>query len=88
MWRRRGRSGPLSCAAVVELVTAYLEGELPDRDAERVNMHLAGCPGCWAYVDQMRQTIATLGALPLVGLPEEACAMLTEAFRTWAPDRG
>src|SRR5438067_253135 len=45
----------LTCAQVVEIVTAYLEDELSGGDRERVEEHLVSCDGCWTYLDQMRQ---------------------------------
>jgi anti-sigma factor RsiW len=51
------------CADVVELVTEYLEGRLPDSERRRVDEHLTECDGCTAYVEQMRTTIAVSGQL-------------------------
>ena len=48
----------LTCAQVVELVTAYLERRLPEADTERFEEHLVFCDGCSTYLDQMRATIA------------------------------
>lgn len=44
-----------------ELVTGYLEGELPLRGRVAVRWHLAMCDACTAYYDQMRRTVALLG---------------------------
>ena len=37
---------PLSCRALVELVTDYLEGALPDATRLRFEEHLAACADC------------------------------------------
>ena len=58
------RRKPLSCRELVELVTEYLDDTLSRRDRTRFEEHLADCPGCRAYLDQMRKTIRTLRALP------------------------
>jgi anti-sigma factor RsiW len=72
----------LNCDELVELVTDYVEGALDDETLRRVEDHLAGCDGCTSYVDQMRQTIATLGSsLPDVELTDEARNALLAAFR-------
>ena len=72
----------LNCDELVELVTDYLDGALDDETGHRVADHLAGCDGCTTYVDQVRQTIATLGASPLdVELTDEARNALLAAFR-------
>ena len=72
----------LNCDELVELVTDYLDGALDEETGRRVAHHLAGCDGCTSYVDQMRQTIATLGSsAPDVELTDEARNALLAAFR-------
>ena len=72
----------LSCQELVELVTDYLEGALPIRERERFDAHLAGCPGCTIYVEQIRTTIAIAGrTADLEARPE--FAGLLDAFRDW-----
>lgn len=73
----------LSCRELVELVTDYLEGDLPAEEHERVGRHLETCQGCHAYVEQMRQTIELTGRLTVEDVSPEAEAALLEAFRAW-----
>lgn len=73
----------LTCKELVELVTDYLEGALPERDRVRFDEHLGGCDACGTYLDQMRQTIRTLGALREDTIPPEALAELLVRFREW-----
>jgi anti-sigma factor RsiW len=73
----------LSCRELVELVTDYLEGALPAEERARFEEHIAGCGGCKAYLEQIRQTIETLGRLPEDGLTADAERTLLEAFRGW-----
>ncbi len=47
------------CRQVVELVTDYLEGALPPELNEAVERHLALCPPCVEYIEQIRLTAAT-----------------------------
>jgi anti-sigma factor (TIGR02949 family) len=70
-----------TCAEVVELVSDYLDGTLPEEEAQRVADHLAGCPGCTAYFEQVRATTAGLGRVTTDDLPPELRASLLEAFR-------
>jgi anti-sigma factor (TIGR02949 family) len=70
-----------TCAEVVELVSDYLDGALPEPEAQRVADHLAGCPGCTAYFEQVRATSASLGRVTADDLPPELRASLLEAFR-------
>ena len=58
--RRRDR---ITCQRAVELVTDYLEGALPSAERARLEKHLRGCPGCTAYIEQMRIAIAALGRI-------------------------
>jgi anti-sigma factor RsiW len=73
----------LTCAELVELVTDYLEGRLPDGQRRRFDEHLTGCDGCNAYVEQMRATIAVSGHVPARDLSPELQQRLLEAFRGW-----
>jgi anti-sigma factor RsiW len=54
----------MTCQELVELVTEYLEGTLPGPDRQRFEEHLAECPHCVAYLEQMRITIGLVGRLP------------------------
>jgi anti-sigma factor RsiW len=73
----------LSCQELVELVTDYLEGILPEAERERFDAHLATCDGCSTYVEQMRATLRVTGELAPASLSEEAEESLLAAFRTW-----
>ena len=78
----------LSCQELVELVTDYLEGALPDELRERFDAHIAHCSGCQTYLEQMRATIRATGTLTPESLSPEAESTLLEAFRGWrrSPD--
>jgi anti-sigma factor RsiW len=71
----------LDCDEFVELVTAFLDGALDADTERRVADHLAICEGCERYLQQVRQTIRTLGQLPADGLHDEARTALLAAFR-------
>jgi anti-sigma factor RsiW len=73
----------LTCRELVELVTAYLEGVLPQGERARFEAHLATCRGCRAYLEQMRQTIRLAGTLTEVTISPEAREELLELFRDW-----
>jgi anti-sigma factor RsiW len=72
----------LSCQELVELVTDYLEGALPAEERARFDAHLAECPGCDRYLEQMRATIALTGATAGLESRPEVSGLL-EAFRAW-----
>jgi anti-sigma factor RsiW len=73
--------GELTCRELVELVTHYLDGALDDETAARSEQHVARCPGCGTYLDQMRRTAALLGEIPVETLCEDARATLLDTFR-------
>jgi anti-sigma factor RsiW len=73
----------MACRELVEVITDYLEGTLPARDRARFEAHLALCDPCVVYLEQMRETIAVVGRLPLSGLSPTAREGLLEAFRDW-----
>jgi anti-sigma factor RsiW len=75
--------GGLTCKEIVELVTEYVEETLPVDMRTRFDQHLSVCQPCVTYVDQMRQTIATLGRLPEESVPQVALDTLLEHFRRW-----
>jgi anti-sigma factor RsiW len=73
----------LSCRELVELVTAYLEGELPAGARKRFEAHLSQCDGCSVYLEQMRTTIRLSGMLGVEDVSTEAEQALLRAFRGW-----
>ena len=73
----------LTCQELVELVSDYLEDALPVADRARIEDHLADCGNCAAYLRQMRETIALLGALPNEPLSTRTEAELRVVFREW-----
>jgi anti-sigma factor RsiW len=74
-------SRPLVCRDAVELMSDYLDGSLSRHDRRRLEKHLAGCPHCSAYLEQMRVTIAASGVVTPEDLEPEALDDLVEIFR-------
>jgi len=77
----------ITCQELVELVTEYLEGILDDDTRGRFEQHLAACPGCVRYVEQMRLTIRATGRLSEDALEPAATEALLDVFRDWKRDR-
>jgi anti-sigma factor RsiW len=77
----------ITCREFVELVTDYLEDRLPAAERERFEDHLALCPGCQAYMDQMRATLRALGRIPEESLSPAAREELLHTFRGWKAAR-
>jgi anti-sigma factor RsiW len=73
----------MNCRTLVELVTEYLEGSLPEEERAAIDAHLATCDGCSNYLEQMRTTIRLTGALTEEHVPPEAREPLLRVFREW-----
>ncbi len=75
--------GEMTCKELVELVTEYLEGTLPDDTRTRMEDHLSGCDGCTNYLEQMRQTILLTGQLREESLTPQQRDDLLRLFHDW-----
>ena len=73
----------IECRDLVELLTDYLEGAMPETDRARLEEHLAGCDGCTRYLEQMRITIRLTGMLSEDAIPREGRQQLLGVFRAW-----
>ena len=51
------------------LLSAYIDGEVTESDAGRVEQHLAGCDQCRAELDTLRMTVGLLRELPPLTVP-------------------
>jgi hypothetical protein len=73
----------VTCAELVELVTAFLEGTLDSETERRFVEHLALCEGCEIYLEQLRRTIDEVGHLPPEPLSAETRDRLLHTFRNF-----
>jgi anti-sigma factor RsiW len=78
---RRRRA--LVCRQAVELMTDYLDGALSTRDQARLEAHLAGCPHCTEYLEQVRATVAAVGRVEPDDLAPEALDELVSLYHRW-----
>ena len=71
----------LACKALVEMVTAYLEGAMSDHERARLEHHLTLCRGCVAYVERIKTIIRASREIdgPKISAPERE--RLLAAFR-------
>ena len=74
---------PMTCKELVELVTEYLEGSLPENVRTQMDQHLAGCEGCTNYMEQMRKTIRLTGELREESLSTQQRDDLLKLFHNW-----
>lgn len=75
--------GGITCREFVELVTEYLEGRLDAATRAGFEQHVAGCPGCARYLEQIRASVQVLGRVSLDPITPAARDQLMAAFRSW-----
>jgi anti-sigma factor RsiW len=80
------RNRTIVCQQAVELVTEYLEGTLPRGARRRLEKHLADCPHCHEYLDQMRRIIELSGSVKQEDLAPAVLDDLTTLYRQWTSD--
>jgi anti-sigma factor RsiW len=73
----------LTCQEIVELVTEYLQQDLPVAQRARFEQHLFTCPPCTTYLAQMRTLVAVAGTLDAGQPGQPAPAPTLEVFRRW-----
>jgi anti-sigma factor RsiW len=73
----------MPCQEIVEVITEYFEGTLPEPDKTRFEEHLALCDPCTIYLEQMRRTIRVLGKIDPLALSESDQEKLLSLFRDW-----
>jgi anti-sigma factor RsiW len=77
----------LACRQVVELVTDYLEGTLPESERLAFDAHLALCDGCTTYLAQVRTMLAALPEACDESSPPAARDELLRLFGDWLRDQ-
>jgi anti-sigma factor RsiW len=71
----------LACKELVEIITDYLEGALPERDRARFEAHILTCAPCREYVEEMRTTLRLTGRVTTESISTNARDELLRAFR-------
>jgi anti-sigma factor RsiW len=78
-----GRRRPLVCRDAVALMSAHLDDDLPGRDRERLDAHLAGCPHCTEHLTQLRVAVDALGRIGPDEVTDGSVDELVQHFRRW-----
>jgi len=78
---RRRRA--LVCQKAVALVTDYRDDALSPTDRARFEGHIAHCPHCRTYPEQIRTTIALTGRIEPDDLAPEVQDELIALYRSW-----
>jgi anti-sigma factor RsiW len=77
----------MRCRQFVELVTEYLEGTMSSPERRRFEEHMANCPLCARYLEQMRVTIATVGRIEEASISPGVRDVVLHEFRNWNDER-
>ena len=72
----------LACDDVMQRVTEYLDEALPPGAEEALERHLAECANCNRYLQEIRQTIQRLSALPREPMPASMKDRLLQALQS------
>ena len=66
----------LTCRDGVEMLMDYLEGALGSPEHEAIDVHVAGCPRCVAFIESYVETPRILRAATAEALPAELATSL------------
>ena len=71
----------LACVECTDGLTAFQTGLLPEDDRSVVDEHLAACPNCRLFSDQIDATVDFIEAMP----PRESTQQVVESLADIAP---
>lgn len=72
---------PWDCFLIRRCLSRYLDGELSDRSAARIERHLARCPSCQAELDAYHRTAEFVGKHDRVDPPSGCWERITRQLR-------
>lgn len=73
------------CEEYGALISAWLDGELNEADTRRLQAHLFTCPGCRAYLADLKAMSRAFPPLEEVEVPEDFTASVMARIRAQAP---
>ncbi len=71
----------MQCFEIIKKLDAWVDGELPDHEADRIAHHLKQCPACRLEARAIERIAASLDALPAIHAPAALCRKTLRAFR-------
>ena len=77
----------MPCVEFVECVNDYLEDALSPSDVARLETHLAVCPHCVRYLDQLRLVTDRAGKVTDDDIAPHVREDLLRAFDRWQQER-
>jgi anti-sigma factor RsiW len=61
----------MECKAIEDLLSPYLEGELPLEERQAIEDHLRSCPNCAELISYMKEARMSLNTLPELEVSED-----------------
>jgi anti-sigma factor (TIGR02949 family) len=74
-------AGMFNCKESVELLRAFLDGEMPDEEAAQLEQHLEACPPCVEFLRTYRATPILCKRALSKQMPKELADKLTDFLR-------
>lgn len=74
-------SETVTCQTLVELASEWMDGDLDHDQRMALEIHLATCNGCLAYVEQLRSTRQVLSTMADEPPDDDVRARLLDLFR-------
>jgi anti-sigma factor RsiW len=61
----------IGCAECIDLLSDYVDGILPEKQAKALEWHIESCPPCVAFVNTYKGTVDAAKRLRETSLPSE-----------------
>ena len=75
----------MDCHQIQNLLSEYLDGELPAEPARAVEVHTRSCPDCGKALADLRAAISELHNLPALSAPQSLSSSVMSRVRDGAP---
>jgi anti-sigma factor RsiW len=71
----------IDCQAILENISAYLDGDLDQTACDAIERHCHGCPRCGEVVKSLRETVGLCRQAGSAPLPESVRQRARESVR-------
>lgn len=76
------------CERFQDVMSEYIDAELPAEDATALEQHVASCPACAGYLETLRETVALCRSTPRPCLGRDCVERAIAAAREELARRG
>jgi anti-sigma factor RsiW len=84
---RHGPEMTMSCRALFERLSEYVDGELSEELCREIRLHMRDCDPCVAFANTLKKTSDLYHRLPEQPLPPDVAANLQAFLRTYMPGK-